>query len=364
MTMDDQTSPAISVIMPCFNRAHGIRRMLSAYDRQAGDVAFEIIAVDDGSTDDTARILKAHAPARYSLRVEQMAKNSGPAAARNRGLAVAGAPIVAFVGDDICPSPDFIKLHVQAHQEHSQEEVAILGKIVWPLDLPRNTLMTHIDGVGAQQFSFMHMRHGLEYDYRHLYTSNVSMKRAFLKLNNAQFDTSFPYAAFEDAELGYRLSHRGLRIRYQSSILATHYHYYTVWTFTERQYKSGLMSWRFIQKHPAAITKVAQKKNLALMARCFLARNTTPAMTTAKIEARALQLAGFYEWQNVKSLDMLYHDVLQYFYYKGQLEGMFKAQPHLNAIRDQHANRLLRPALTAFLNAARAEGDTVPFNAI
>ena len=101
MTNHPTTAPAISVIMPCFNRAHGIQRVLLAYERQAGDMPFEVIAVDDGSTDDTPRLLKAHTPARYTLRVEQMPKNSGPAAARNRGLSVARAPIVAFVGDEV-----------------------------------------------------------------------------------------------------------------------------------------------------------------------------------------------------------------------------------------------------------------------
>lgn len=359
--MSEQHPPAISVIMPCFNRAHGIDRILAAYDRQTCNVWFELIAVDDASTDDTLQRLKMHNPQNYTLRIESLSKNGGPAAARNHGLSMASAPLVAFVGDDICPAADFIISHLRAHQEQAGLEVAILGRTLWPMDLPRNTLMIHIDGVGAQQFSFMHMRDGLEYDYRHLYTSNVSLKRAFLEKEHARFDTSFPYAAFEDAELGYRLAKRGLRIRYKSSILATHYHYYTVWTFTERQYRCGLMSWRFIQKHPSAITKVAQKKNLMLMMQSYLLRSGKPAMNGAYIESRALQLASFYEWQDAKPLNTLYYDVLQYFYYKGQLEGMFKAQPNMNAIHDQHANLLLRPALDAFLKAAQSNHIAVPF---
>ena len=71
-----------------------------------------------------------------------------------------------------------------------------------------------------------------------------------------------------------------------------------------------------------------------------------------------------YEWEPVKPLDALYHDVLQYFYYKGQLEGMFKNQPRLDAIRDHHANLLLKPALTAFLKTAQASQVALPFASV
>lgn len=128
MTTHEQATPALSIIMPCFNRAHGIKRVLSAYDRQAGGIPFELIAVDDGSTDDTTHILKAHRPVNYTLRVFQMQKNGGPAAARNQGMSMACAPLIAFVGDDICPAVDFVALHVQAHHRHTPDGTAILER--------------------------------------------------------------------------------------------------------------------------------------------------------------------------------------------------------------------------------------------
>ena len=53
-------------------------------------------------------------------------------------------------------------------------------------------------------------------DWRHLYTANVSAKKAFLE----PFDEALPI--YEDAELGYRLSRRGLRLRYDPDALAHH----------------------------------------------------------------------------------------------------------------------------------------------
>ena len=66
--------------------------------------------------------------------------------------------------------------------------------------------MRHVDGPGAQQFSYHYMVDGAEYDFRHFYTSNVSLRRDLLDREPEGFSTEFPAAAFEDAELAYRLS--------------------------------------------------------------------------------------------------------------------------------------------------------------
>ncbi|MDW8101173.1 MAG: glycosyltransferase, partial [Anaerolineae bacterium] len=60
---------AVSVIMPCHNRAFEILKVLNAYERQKGDIPFELIAVDDGSTDKTFEILSSYNPSRFLLKV-------------------------------------------------------------------------------------------------------------------------------------------------------------------------------------------------------------------------------------------------------------------------------------------------------
>ncbi|MGC9349620.1 MAG: glycosyltransferase family 2 protein, partial [Anaerolineae bacterium] len=85
-------SPALSIIMPCHNRSYDLKRVLSAYDRQQCQATFELITIDDASSDATYELLRHYKPQRYSLRVERFEKNQGPAAARNRGIEVARAP--------------------------------------------------------------------------------------------------------------------------------------------------------------------------------------------------------------------------------------------------------------------------------
>jgi glycosyltransferase involved in cell wall biosynthesis len=82
----------VSVIVPTFNGAATILDALESVRAESMDV--EIIVVDDGSTDDTARILRDHGV--HAIRQE----NAGPAAARNTGLAHATSRFVAFIDDD------------------------------------------------------------------------------------------------------------------------------------------------------------------------------------------------------------------------------------------------------------------------
>ncbi|MEM3434199.1 MAG: glycosyltransferase family A protein, partial [Candidatus Methanomethyliaceae archaeon] len=78
--------PAISVIMPCHNRGFELTRILSAYERQELSAPFEIIAIDNGSTDNTFEILSSFRSRRFLLRIAQLPTNQGPAAARNTGI--------------------------------------------------------------------------------------------------------------------------------------------------------------------------------------------------------------------------------------------------------------------------------------
>jgi len=130
---------AISIIMPCYNREYDLRRVLEAYDQQDAGIPFELIAVDDASIDHTYELLTSYQPKHYSLIIERQETNQGPAAARNRGIALAKAPLTLFVGDDILPAPDFVRQHIEAHNLHADLTTAILGYTTWPPDLTMNT---------------------------------------------------------------------------------------------------------------------------------------------------------------------------------------------------------------------------------
>jgi len=103
--------PSVSVIIPTYNRAGIIAQTIdNIFEQTYRNI--EVIVVDDGSTDDTAAVLKS-----YGERVLwTVQKNSGPSAARNRGIAMARGEIVAFQDSDDAWHPSKIERQVSLLQ--------------------------------------------------------------------------------------------------------------------------------------------------------------------------------------------------------------------------------------------------------
>ena len=339
--------PDISLIMPCYNRAHDLRRSLEAYDRQLGEPSFEMIAVDDGSNDETNEILISFQPENFSLRVIRSERNQGPAMARNIGISHSVAPLLLFVGDDILPDPYLVKGHLEAHRFYKSDQIALLGKVAWAQDLPINTLMAHIDGIGSQQFSYHYMRDQQVYDFRHFYTANISLKRKMLLTQDWWFDTEFPHAVFEDVELSFRLSQVGMKIIYLAHLIGYHYHYHNIWTFSKRQYNAVMMACLLVKKHPAARNLLLGRwwRIHLLNLRLSSMLRPHPSNDVSQMEIQALNLASAYEWAPHMLLDQLYLRLLSYFYYKGMIQGSLRHEADAEKVTRTFASRVLPPLL-------------------
>jgi glycosyltransferase involved in cell wall biosynthesis len=349
--------PAISFIMPCHNRAHELTRVLKSYEEQIGEDGFEVIAVDDASTDGTPDVLGRFRPSRYTLRFVRLEENGGPGRARNAGIPLARGPLIAFVGDDIRPHRDFVRRHLDAHRFYPEHTAAILGHTRWPEDMPVNTLMKHIDGRGAQQFSYYYLESGQTYDYRHFYTSNVSLKTDLLLSLDHWFDPDLRLAAFEDVELGFRLVQKGMTIRYIKAPLGYHYHYTTIWSFAERQRRAGLMGCVLAKKRPE-LTRVFEEQFRRLERYSGERHATNDPALAEWLEAESLKLASSYEWSTHALLDGLYLALLQYFYEKGWIEAHFADDPSPWGLHASHARLSLAPLLASFLQ----HPDPLPFD--
>jgi glycosyltransferase involved in cell wall biosynthesis len=334
----------ISVIMPCYNKEYEILRILQAYDKQDCQIEFEVIAIDDGSTDNTLQILLNYHPTHFHLKIHKLEKNSGPATARNLGIEVAKSPLLLFVGDDILPEHDFIRQHIDLHEKLEERSTAILGFTTWPKDIPINSVMLHIDGIGAQQFSYYYMSDGKEYDFRHFYTSNVSIKTVFLRSVSQWFDTTFNYAAYEDVELAYRLHKRGLSIKYSTKPKAYHYHYHNVWTFSRRQYKAGLMANRLINKHPSLGSLILGKHwQLKIMKAILIAKFYKTREYLDDIEKKALRLGSSFENKVSQVSDKYYLSIFTFFFNKGFIQGYLSNQDLVKKVQIWYAKNMLLP---------------------
>lgn len=99
------SDPRVSVIIPAHDSAATLDRTLDALRRQILGDEFEVIVVDDGSSDETPEIVLRHEPFARLVRLEH---NSGAGSARNHGVSVARAPVLAFTDADCFPTEDWL----------------------------------------------------------------------------------------------------------------------------------------------------------------------------------------------------------------------------------------------------------------
>jgi glycosyltransferase involved in cell wall biosynthesis len=108
-------TPAVSVVVPTYRRAHLLPRLVAAFETQVNPPAFELIIVDNASPDDTATVLRhLQAKTTTTLEIRRVGHNRGPATARNVGWRAAQAPVVAFMDDDCVPASDWLREVVAA----------------------------------------------------------------------------------------------------------------------------------------------------------------------------------------------------------------------------------------------------------
>jgi GT2 family glycosyltransferase len=240
-------TPALSVVIPTFNRLEILPRVLAALESQTLDTAmFEVVVVDDGSSDGTAAYLAGRRPDFEFRSFTQV--NSGPAGARNRGIADARGELVVFLGDDTVPEPDFLSVHLGAHRDRPGRRIAVLGYTTWPRERRVTPFLHHINEYGLQ-FGYELIRDPEAVPFNFFYTSNISLPRAAFE-ENGFFDTTFPDAAWEDIELSYRLSRSGYGIVYEPRAVVRHHHDITFASFRRRQERSGRAAAIFYRKHP------------------------------------------------------------------------------------------------------------------
>lgn len=236
----------ISVVIATYNRKDMLKKCIEAFRQQTyPEDRYEIVVIDDGSTDGTNKLLEEISKEMANLRFFSQ-KQGGQAKARNLGIPEAKGPLILFTGDDCIPDKKLLEEHNRIHQK--ERNVAVLGFIDWHPDLEVTPFMEFI--ARTHQFTFSiaeRERHNVNFSL--FYTSNVSVAKDSL-LKVGLFDEDFTGYGYEDSELGYRLYKHGLRIIYNRRALTYHYHPVTLEKFIHRQIQSGKAAVIFQQKHP------------------------------------------------------------------------------------------------------------------
>jgi GT2 family glycosyltransferase len=206
--------PRVSVVVPTHNRAGRLATSLNAVARQDYPPdALEVIVVADGCTDDTAGAFAAWRPPFAARLIQQAA--SGPAAARNRGAAVARGRYLIFLDDDIVASPGLVGAHLQAHGgEGGQVVIGYLPARVGGTDFFSIALRGWWDAMFQAMW-----KPGHRFTFRDLLSGNFSLERGLFEAVGG-FETGL--RCHEDYELGLRLIETGARFRFAPQAVGFH----------------------------------------------------------------------------------------------------------------------------------------------
>jgi glycosyltransferase involved in cell wall biosynthesis len=201
-------TPSVSVVVPTRNRAARLGRLFDALREQTiGPEAFEVIVVDDGSTDATAQVIeRARAEPGLRLRAISRALAGGPAAARNEGWREASAPLVAFVDDDCEPAPEWLERLAAAADEHPGDVLA--G--------PTTPIPAEAERIGP----FARTRDLAQPD-EWFASCNIAYPRDLLRRLDG-FDERFTEALGEDTDLGWRARELGADLEFVPAAAVHH----------------------------------------------------------------------------------------------------------------------------------------------
>jgi glycosyltransferase involved in cell wall biosynthesis len=225
-----------SIIIPTFNGASRIGNCLDSLVKQTAGQNVEILVVDDGSTDNTANVVRGYS----SVRLIPQA-NAGPASARNRGALEAQGKILLFTDDDCVPMADWLE--------------AMLGPFKDPDVVgAKGIYRTHQKSLAAR---FVQIEYEDKYrlmaglpsiDFIDTYSAAFRRDR-FLEMTG--YDTSFPVACAEDVELSYRMSARGWKMKFVPAAIVYHTHPDTFPRYLKKKYKFAFWRVLAVRKNPS-----------------------------------------------------------------------------------------------------------------
>lgn len=237
-----------SVVIPTYNRKPILEKCLLALEHQKFDdlvKGYEVIVVDDGSTDGTLEWIEANLDRVPHVRTFAQS-HQGPAAARNLGVELAKGDTIIFIDSDLVVTDIFLQSHAIALTEAMKErdDVFTYGRVI-------NTC--NFDNPTSEPYKIT------DFSAAYFATGNVAIGRHWL-IKAGLFDTSFQEYGWEDLELGVRLKNLGLKLIKCPDAVGYHWHpafqLNQIHRMIEREKQRGRMGVIFYQKHPSFEVKM------------------------------------------------------------------------------------------------------------
>lgn len=217
------------------DRAALLDAALASLRAQVDAPEFELVVVDNGSSDATPEVARKHGTS-YAYVAEP---NRGKA--RNAGIALATGDAIVFCDDDVVTPPHFLGAHAKAHRDEIVP-LAVSGPIV---NVASSDERPEPTGANFSRAFFV--------------TCNVSVRSASLRAVGG-FDEAFDLYGWEDTELGVRLREDGVRRCFAWDAYLWHIKPPTVESLEDalgKALEKARMAARFVQKKPTPRIKLA-----------------------------------------------------------------------------------------------------------
>jgi glycosyltransferase involved in cell wall biosynthesis len=234
-----------SVVIPTYNRKPILEKCLRALEQQQTDAnvfsGYEIVLVDDGSTDGTLEWLEQHSAEFPHVR-SHLQNHQGAAAARNLGVEQAKGDTIIFIDSDLVVTENFLQAHAEAllqgQQQLGSDRIFTYGAVINTCNFENPTSEPYkITDFSAAYFA----------------TGNVAIARKWLE-KSGLFDTCFQQYGWEDLELGVRLKQLGLKLIKCPQAVGYHWHppfaLEQIPKLIDQEIQRGRMGVLFYQKHP------------------------------------------------------------------------------------------------------------------
>jgi cellulose synthase/poly-beta-1,6-N-acetylglucosamine synthase-like glycosyltransferase len=232
-------SPRYSVIVPAYNAVDVLGACLRALlDQSVPQSQYEIIVVDDGSVDATARLARG-----FGIQVLQQS-HSGPAAARNLGAKSARGRLLLFTDADCVP----IRTWITAIAGPLEDDEGVAGAKGVYRTLQRGV----IPRLAQVEFEEKYARLANAQSIDFVDTASAAFRRdAFWQAGG--FDQCFEQASNEDTQLSFQLAALGWRLAFAPEAVVHHLHSESLRRYLQRKWRHGYWRVRVYRRHPGKI---------------------------------------------------------------------------------------------------------------
>ena len=314
-----------SVVIPTYNRQPILEKCLRALERQrlandSGVTDYEIVLVDDGSTDGTLEWLQENASEFPHVRCLYQ-NHQGPAAARNLGVESCSGDTIVFIDSDLVVTEHFLQAHAAAlfQGQLGSDRVFTYGRVI-------NTC--NFDDPTTEPYKLT------DFSAAYFATGNVAIARHWLE-KAGLFDTRFQLYGWEDLELGVRLKQLGLKLIKCPDAVGYHWHppfaLEQIPNLIDKEIQRGRMGVLFYQKHPTW--------SVRMMIQMTWLHRLLWGILSLSGHVNERTLAPFLQWLINQNKPQLALEIARIFLNWYNVQGVYAAYAQMNASRSKQATQ-------------------------